>query len=319
MLSEVVGQEEGVYFLRRVVEGHYTSPLLLVGDEGVGRRFSALHAVKEAFCSGTKEKGCGCIDCLQLDKGIHPDLTVVLPEGEKDIGVDVVREIIGQSDNAPVMAPHRMFIIDGADRLTAAAANAFLKTLEEPSPRVRFFLLAESNDRVLPTIRSRCGRVAYRTLPQSFVLSVIQQYESDPAKALVYAMMGEGSVGRSIRYWGSGRLGLRDRVFSLLQLALAGEPATFFPSIDALSKDLPLGLRFLEQILHDVLMAPLDPTRLINSDIAEGIAQVRSAKPLSVWVKLSRGVKGVSDRYRRTRINLAFHVKTLFAETFLGV
>jgi DNA polymerase-3 subunit delta' len=319
MLAEVQGQEEGVRFLRRVVEGKLTSPLLFVGDEGTGRRFSVVQAIKELFCSGTREKGCPCVDCHQLDQSMHPDFTSLSVPDDKDIGVDAIREIVANADNAPLMAPLRCVLIDGVDRMTIPAANALLKTLEEPPQSLRFFLLAESDDRILPTIRSRTGKVSYRSLPEDFVLSVLQRHEHDHAKALVYARMSEGSIGRAIRYWGAGRLGLRDRVVSLLQLALGGDVAGFFPSIDGFSQDLPLALRFLEQLLHDILMVAYVPDRLIHQDLSEGLAKLAGSRTFKVWSKFAVGLKAVRDRHRMTRINLSFHVKTLFAQTFAGV
>lgn len=319
MLADVQGQEEGVRFLRRVVEQKLTSPLLLLGDEGTGRRFSVIQAVKELFCSGTKEKGCPCVDCTQIDQGMHPDFTVLSVPDDKDIGVDAVREIVANADNSPMMAPLRCVLIDGADRMTTAAANALLKTLEEPPQSLRFFLLAEAYDRVIPTIRSRSGKIPYRPLPEDFVLSVLQRHEPDHAKALVYARMGEGSIGRAVRYWSAGRLGLRDRVVSLLQLALAGDTASFFPSIDAFSQDLSLALRFLDQVLHDVLMVTHVPDHLIHQDLADDLGRLAGSRPVGTWIKLANGVKAVRDLHRVTRINLAFHVKTLFAKTFAGV
>jgi DNA polymerase-3 subunit delta' len=319
MLDDVQGQAEPVRYLKKVAAQTLSFPLLLVGDEGVGRRFSVHQAIKEAFCTGTRTNACDCIDCYQLAKSIHPDLISLAVVDDKDIGIDAVREIIEKASDAPSMAPMRVFVIDGADRFTVAAANAFLKTLEEPPSRARFFLLTESFDQVLPTIRSRCGKVAYGLLPEAFVQSVLHQYEKDDAKALVYSRMGEGSIGRAISYWGSGRLGLRDRVYKLLQLGLGGDLPALFSSLDGLKDDLVLGLRFLEHLLHDVLMVAHDPTRLINVDLTEDLARTRAAASVGVWARLSAGVKTLRDKQRTSSINVTFHVKTLFVDTFAGV
>ena len=319
MLAEVQGQDEGVRYLRRVVEGKFTSPLMLVGEEGTGRRFSAIHAVKETFCVGTREPGCTCLHCEQIDQQIHPDVTVLSAPEDKEIKVDEVRDLIALTMDYPSLAPVRYLIVDGADRMTSAAANSILKTLEEPPSTARFILLTEHYERVIPTIRSRCAKVPYRLLPETFVLSVLHRFEHDHAKALVFARMGEGSVGRAIRHWGSGHLGLRDRVYTFLQHGLVGDLPSLFSAIDAVGNDLPLGLRLLEQLLHDVLMIAHDPTRLINTDIAEGIGRLRDGAKPEVWARFSKSIRDIRDRHRTTRTNLAFHLKTHFAETFSGV
>ena len=315
MLAEVQGQDEGVSFLRSFVEGKLASPLLLVGEQGIGRRFSVVQAVKEVFCTGTKEAGCECFDCTAVTLNTHSDFMVVVPEADKDIGVAKVRELTEEALRFPLHAPIRVILIDGADRMTGPAANAFLKTLEEPPARTKFFLLAESFDRMLPTIQSRCGKVSYQPLHEGFILSVVQQFETDPAKALVYARMGEGSVGRALHYWGSGRLGLRDRVYSLLQFALKGDVSALFLTVDGIAQDLSLGLRFLDQLLYDIFMVAHDSTRLINQDLTEGISELRNSVSFDTLLELSAGVRAL--RSERAKVSLPFHVKTLFSRTLL--
>ena len=317
MLSDVKGQDEAVHFLRSLVEGRFTDPLLLLGDEGVGRRFSALQVVKEVYCQAERGSGCGCAPCVQVDRGVHPDLTVLTATETAPIKVDTIRDLITSAWRSPIAATFKFIIVDGADRMTPEASNALLKTLEEPPETARFFLLAESQHHVLPTIRSRCGKVSYRTLPDSFVLSVVQRFEPDNVKASIYARMGEGSVGRSLSYSGAGKLGLRDRVFALLRLALDGDIPAVFSAIDGIGKDLPLGLRFVEHLLHDLHMVSIDPTRLINTDLREEIRSVGARTKLPTWIKFGEGLRAVRERLRRTPINLSFHVKTLFATTFL--
>lgn len=214
MLSNVQGQDEGVRFLRRVVDGALSDPLLLVGTEGVGRRYSVHEAAKEAFCGGEEDD---CFHCVQIDRGAHPDFVEIRPQDGKEIGVDAIRSVVNQAYSFPVTAKLRFFLIDGVDRMTPAAANALLKTLEEPPRMGRFFLLAEESSRVLATIRSRCGLVRYRPLAEDFVVASLARFEKDGTKALVYARLAEGSLGRAVQLRGSGRLTLRDQVLSILQ------------------------------------------------------------------------------------------------------
>ncbi len=314
MLSEVQGQDQAVRFLRRLVEDRFTDPLLLVGEEGVGRRFSALQAIKEVFCLLDRQPGCKCGGCVQVDRNCHADFNFIAA-GDDKIKIDTIRDLLQRSWNGPSVSNRRFVMIDGVDRMTNEAANALLKTLEEPSPLTRFLLLSESYEAVLPTIRSRCGKISYRPLADSFVLSVVQRFEKDPVKASIYARMGEGSVGRSVSYAGVGKLALRDRVLDLLQLGLDGDIASLFSMIDKMNTDaeLPLALRFVEHLLHDILMVPLAPDHMINLDQRETIQKLRGKAKLPVWTKLCEGVRAVRDLYRWSPINLSFHVKELFA------
>lgn len=317
MLSDVRYQDGPVSFLRGVVEGRVTTPLLLVGQDGTGRKFSVLETAREIFCSGDRTPSCPCVDCAQMEQGVHPDFLLVQPSDGKDIGVDAARGIIETLNTYPSQARLRLVLIDGADRLTMPAANALLKTLEEPPHTARLFLLAESASRVLPTIRSRCGQLYYTDLPEDIILEKLGTFEKDAAKALVLARLAEGSLGRAVQYWGSGKLALRDKALTLLTSALSRDVAGVFLLVDQLEKELPLTLRFLDVIVHDLLMLGVDSQRVVNTDLLPTLTAMRSPKP-STWIDLHRGIQAMLRTYRGVRIQLGFHTKTLLLETFVG-
>ena len=315
MLDDIVGQEEAVKYLRRFVDGSADKPLLLIGDEGTGRRSSVMEVILEMVVA---KRGATSPEAIQVRNGTHPDVvTVVSPDG-KEIGVEPIRDILERSIMHPISAPHRFFIVDGADQMTPAASNAILKKLEEPPALSRFFLLAESYDRVIPTIRSRCGRVNFRRLPESFVLQRISEFEKDPGKALVYTRLGEGSVGRAIKYWGSNRLTLRDRALTMLESSARGDVSSAFSVIDEVSKELNLALKFLIFLVHDVLVGGVDQSRVVNQDIEEELSSMRSSVKASVWNSLWDGLRMVNDRNETAYINLGFQLKTTLASTFCG-
>jgi DNA polymerase-3 subunit delta' len=314
VLDEVREQPDGVRFLRRVVERKLKTPLLLVGEEGVGRRFSVIHATKEMFCVEAKATGCKCFQCIQIDRGVHPDFEVILPDNG-EVKVASIREMISSTQSMPEIAPVKVFIIDGADKMNPASANAILKTLEEPPPKCLFFLLAESAERVIPTIQSRCGLVQYKALSEPFILSMLQRSDDGVEKALVYARMSEGSVGRAVQYMGAGRLSFRDKVFGLLRSALEKNVPGLFGSIDSIEKELPLALRFLEQLVHDLIMIQASPASIIHQDIREDLGRASRAREDKVWHALLGEVRDLRGRIR-SRVNLPFQFKNLFVQAF---
>ena len=270
------------------------------------------------FCTGeTPSTDCPCADCFQLRQTAHPDY-IEVAAGEKEIGVGALREVIAASYSRPAMARYRVFLIDGADRMTRAAANAFLKTLEEPSASTRFFLLAESAEAVIPTIRSRCGLVSFHGLSEKYVLSKLSQFESDPTKALVLARMGEGSVGRSIQFWGSGRLALRDKAFTLLRLSASKDVAGIFALVESLEKELQLLLRFTEHLLHDLLMVHIAPEKVINLDLLEDLVRLRAGVSDMTWQGIRLQLREARITHQQVKINLSFHVKSVLTEAFAG-
>jgi len=250
-----------------------------------------------------------------MRKELHPDFVYVSdPEG-KDIKVDSIRQVVGNSKFFPTSAPVRFFVIDGIDRITSAAANALLKTLEEPPSTIRFFLLATSLERIIPTIRSRCGLVWCRKLPESYVLSEVSKREKDPAKALVYARIAEGSVGHALRLWGSKRIQLRNQVVSLFRMGLHGDLSSLLEELNGI-KDLPLGVRFLEHLIHDLLMVTHDVSRLINVDIIEDVARMRETTSDAILLSLHRDL--LSLKGRSPSIKYPFHIKTALLRAFAG-
>lgn len=121
-------------------------------------------------CIFCKEKtGCGnCANCRRIEHGNHPDVHFVAPDG-KQIKVDQIRELQREGALKAVEGLKQVFIIDSADKMNEQAANALLKSLEEPLQDTLFLLIAENKNRILPTILSRVQQVKieeFNTLAQ---------------------------------------------------------------------------------------------------------------------------------------------------------
>lgn len=302
MLEAVLGQPEGVAYLSRVIEGTFRLPLLLVGPQGVGRRLSVFEAAKTLF--GADQHGA-------LDRGHHPDFHLVRVEDDKDIKVESIRELVEETSSLPSWAPLKIFVIDDADRLTSAAANALLKVLEEAPPKVRFFLLSEQLETVMPTIQSRCAIVPYRRLPESLVLEKLLKITEDETKARVCTRIGEGSLGRSLRCFVSGQLVLRDEMSAILDHASRKDLSALFSAVNKVT-DLPLGVTFLVQLLHDMVIVALAPEKVIHLDILETLKRLAAQMKASVVHQLLFDLRRVRER-AQAPINLSFHVKSALA------
>lgn len=306
-------QKRGVEALGLVIEGRLRMPLLLVGEEGVGKRYSVIQAAKQHFSKGDPNSPA----LLQLSKAVHPDFHIVESDGGKDIGVDAIRDVLVKSLDMPMAAPRRYIVIDGADRLTSAAANAFLKTLEEPPDTTQFVLLAESDRKVLGTIRSRCGLVRYNSLSSALIVEALKDFEPDPLRSLLCARISDGSVGRAIQYAVSGRLKLRDVVVDLLTVGVTGDLSRVFSIVDDAKDNLPLCIRFMRHVIYDLVMLSYDPTRLTNVDIVDTIANLQGRLGPRKIESLRCGLKDLEAR-SDSKINLPFHTKTFLATVFQG-
>jgi hypothetical protein len=136
--------------------------LLMVGPPGLGRELAAVETAVLLSCRGliTAWADGGCAD--RVREGLHPDVQAVLPTGAKRIiTIAQVREVVNSAASRPYEGERRIWIFDGveASGFGAEAANAFLKTLEEPPAHAVFILLAANPTAVLPTILSRCQQL----------------------------------------------------------------------------------------------------------------------------------------------------------------
>lgn len=308
MLSRVHGQPEGVAFLKRVIEGQLTSPLLLVGREGVGRKFSVLETARHMF-------GPEPHHTIQLNKGVHPDFVLVEREGGKDLGIESSRKVRESTQSFPTLAPYRFFVIDGVDHITNPAANALLKVLEEPPSHTRFFLLAENYSCVLPTIRSRCGRVRYAPLDETFIVESLGQHETNEVKARVYTRLADGSLGVAKQYSYSGKLILRNRVFGLLRFAQSREVSKLFSEIDDLADVLDLVFKFYGHLVHDLFVVQATPELVSNLDLVDSLLSVASGMSPDQWTRLRVGYQRL-NRIHGSSVNFPFQFKSHLLMSF---
>ncbi len=154
---------------------------LLHGPPGTGKRDAS-----RAFAALLL----GC-DVRRIVPGSHPDLAMIEPEGESLL-VDQIHELLAALRYRPQEAVRCVGIVDEADRLNRDAANAFLKTLEEPSGDVVMILIADDVSRVLPTVRSRCQPIAFPPLSAS---AVAARLEADGVATVEAAAIGQRARG----------------------------------------------------------------------------------------------------------------------------
>lgn len=193
--DDLVGQGPVVEQLKRAVAGDLTHAWLFTGPPGSGRS-----NVARAFAAALQcpDAGCGeCNACRTALSGAHPDVTLVRTE-RLSLEVDEIREHVRTASLRPSAGRHQVLIVEDADRLTEKAADALLKTLEEPPPRTVWMLCAPTAEDVIVTIRSRSRQVVLRTPPTREVAAMLVRrdgIEEDVATAAARA--AQGHVGRA--------------------------------------------------------------------------------------------------------------------------
>lgn len=224
----------------RLADGRFPHALLVTGESGIGKRAWADAVSGLLLCASplNSEAGapvaCGrCRQCELVAASSHPDVRVFSPEKSRMIRVDQVRSLSEFAVSSPQVAERKVAIIDRADQLNINAANALLKTLEEPAPDFVLLLLQENGRPVLPTIRSRC-QVVPLPVPSAgqaseWLTRKVADLESNnrpSAEQLAKALMLAGNAPRLALEYATGDFpGLRDDAFNKFREFMRGQVA----------------------------------------------------------------------------------------------
>jgi DNA polymerase III subunit delta' len=214
---DMVGQEKAISYLQKSLEkGSLAHAYLLIGPAHVGKMALAVNLTKAINCEST-ERPCGkCVSCLRITAGKHADVQVVelsllaeSSEGESKtrISVEQVDQILHSVNLAPYEGKYKVFIIDGVEFMSMAAANRLLKTIEEPVQNVVFILLTSNESHVPVTVVSRCQRIELLPVAaEEIEKALISRYQIEPARAKLLARISNGCFGWAVSVIGDDTL-----------------------------------------------------------------------------------------------------------------
>src|SRR5712692_2369818 len=176
----IIGQERPKRFLQAALRSQRLAHALLFhGEERIGKLLTArvlAQAVNcEAIPTPDPPDACGmCRSCHQIEIGAHPDVTILTATSGKG-ETDQTREIESRFIYRPLIGRRKIVILDNADLLRREAANALLKTIEEPPPDSLIVLVSARPEALLPTIRSRCQEIRFAPLAQDQVEAAVRR------------------------------------------------------------------------------------------------------------------------------------------------
>ncbi len=216
---EIVGQREAVGFLQAAYgSGRLAHAYLFVGPTGVGKAKAARAFAQLLLCERPQEQtACGtCAACGKVAAGRHPDLKVLEPDGEF-IKIEAVREAGRFAGLKPFEGRHKVLILDPAHAMNEEAANALLKTLEEPAAQTTLILTAEDIRRLPGTVVSRCQRVLFGALaPQELQALLVERLGMERGAAVTLSRLCGGSAGEAMRFYEDAVLARRDSLLQFL-------------------------------------------------------------------------------------------------------
>lgn len=257
----------------RLQSGRLPHALLLTGPVGLGKRHFADSFSRAVLCESPLDDGsaCGCCrGCLLMEAGSHPDYLRVEPEEEgKGIGIDKVRELASFQSLKSQYGRQRVIQLQPADRLNINAANALLKTLEEPAGDTVLVLTTDRPMALLPTIRSRCQQLIFRPVSETSidVLTWLRDRlpgtEHSPETLL---QMASGAPLKALSLITDGELALRQELFSEFRALEQGNVSPLRLAERWLSQGTLLVLPWLYLCLADMVQLKMVPTvsRLAN-------------------------------------------------------
>ena len=225
VFDRLVGQDRVVSTLRHAVStpGAMTHAWLVTGPPGSGRSVAARAFAAALQCDTTGDPGCGeCQACRTAMAGTHPDVTVVATS-ETFIKVAEARELAVLAQTRPSLGRWRIIVVEDADRLNEPAADALLKSLEEPPPRTVWLLCAPSQEDLIVTVRSRCRHLRLGTPPVDAVADLLVERDGiDPAMAHYAARAAQSHIGIARRLATDEHARARRREIISIPLGLTG-------------------------------------------------------------------------------------------------
>ena len=307
----IFGQPKVRDFLRACVRGDRVShAYLFTGPAGSNKTAAAFALAKAIVCEGdpcSSCEACSADTCRRIDRKSHPDVHYLAPEGAQGYVVEQIRELVADSQLAPLAGGHKVYILDRVDSLGTSAANAFLKTLEEPPERTVFFLITDQPAALLPTIVSRCRVVRFHPLTEEACAARLIALGQPPETAKKKARMAEGCVGRALAI-DDGQLELR---MALTRDVFSVHRPADVPGVVNLYKEdkerQKLVLDTLEIALRDILVQQAG-----GASVA-GAGYAREAEAYARRTPLSGGLS-LMETLRRARVMLAGNVA--FASAF---
>lgn len=274
---------------------------LVSGMRGVGKAVFAKMLAAALFCEDEHAPCCHCEACRRVLEGNEPDVLTVAPQGGKQIGVDVVRDVIETVSRHAFGAGYRVVIIEPVEKMTPQAQNCLLKSLEEPAARVVFLLLAHEMTAILGTIASRCCRVKLSPWPDEAVGQTLLMRGYSQAEIAPVLPLCSGNIGDALELLEEKQDAQEQKTFvnRVLSMERDADAAAVAISLKDERDNAERYLIALEQCFHRMLLVC---TKQLEPESLKGVPPVwiKAARhaPVRDWTSLLQAV--FEARKRRT-------------------
>jgi DNA polymerase III subunit delta' len=313
--SSIIGHNRIVSLIRRSLEtGKLSHAYLFDGIDGTGMKDTALALVEAVFCNGTD--GCGeCPSCRKIAGGRHPDLHLVQPDGAS-IKIDQIRDLQRELSFRPYEARKKACIIGDAERMNPSAANAFLKTLEEPPGEALLILLTSNAETILPTIRSRCQHLRFTALPTETIEAHLLAIGSEREPSRVAAAMAGGDLARAKELLSGDRLQARKLFLERTANLSHAEIVPLFAAAEEYAADKQHALDLIDILRtfwRDILLVRTGCSVITNSDLLPLVREMADRHSLEEIIEKLEGISRLRQGLTRNA-NPRLSLEVLFME-----
>jgi DNA polymerase-3 subunit delta' len=293
--------------------------LLITGPDNIGKETLALTLAKAMLCTAPPvgDRPCGtCSACRRVNSLNHPDLLLITPEEQgRGVKIDQIRELQRTLSLTPNESRYKVGILTHFERATHNAANALLKTLEEPPPYAHLILLATSSDLLLPTIVSRTQQLPLHPLNRATVEKGLVETQHIPqAQAQRMARLSGGRVGWAIQALEEPEHAqeMEESVEQLFQLLRSDLP-TRFDVAKQLSDDPEVSrlLAYWRTTWRDVmLLQTQNDDAITHSEHRESLARIARQVNVEKTAEVLRYIEETQTALRQNG-NTRLHVEAL--------
>lgn len=317
----VVGHEWAIEQLDRAIRhGRERHAYLITGPDRIGKTTLARAFVMALNCTGD-DPPCGhCRACTLIAKNAHPDVTFVESEtAGSTLKIEQVRDLQQMLALRPYEARYRVAILRRFHEANPAAANALLKTLEEPAPNAVLILTANAAEDLLPTIVSRCQPLHLRPLPVQTVREALEQrWGAEASTAHTLAQLSGGRIGWAVGALSDpAELDQRNAALELLEEALSGSRRTRFALVERLSLEKSTLLTLLDLWLgywrDALLIASRSRTPITNADHADQLRRLARRISPEVALKALTATRR-TQAYLGKNVNARLALETLMLD-----
>jgi len=293
-------------FSRLITNHRLAHAYLLVGPKDSGKTQTALSLAQLVNCE--TQTACGqCASCQKIASGNHPDVHILGNDEMDSIKIEEIRFLLGRAHLMAYEAKTKVFIIRNIELMTLEAANALLKTLEEPAPNTLMILTTSVPEINLDTIKSRCHIVKFFPSSVNRIAKLLAAEGIKKEDAQFLAVYSEGCLGKTRRLIKEEMITQRRKVLD--EMLLNRNNDNYLKELSADGQETAQALRLLLSFFRDVLLfkAGISATELVHQDCLKEVEKFagRSFEDLELIIRQIVQTKELVDENLNVRMSLS--------------